>query len=231
LQELTNHNISIVEDLTKQRQPFPGLDVIYLVDPTCVTGEDEDSMELICHDFDGPARWKEDKGEDWKPLYGQVHIFFISPVTESILNKLATSSIYDKIRTCSELNLAYTPIDAHAFTMSHLYSNDCLTDFYGDGCAALGDMGMESLVRQTETGLFTFLCSIGEKPRYIRWYHSGGPNAQLAEKVAEEIKQELNNTKVKFNEGANELTLLIIDRSFDLQTVRQCLCLPACLPD
>jgi len=105
-----------------------------MIDPT--NAYEEDPVARICEDFDGPIG-----GESgFKPLYGQVHIFFVSSVTDSVLEKLSKSSIYDRVRTCSELNLAYTPIDTHAFTLSHQFSNESLTKFYGSEAEARGKL-------------------------------------------------------------------------------------------
>jgi len=82
----------------------------------------------------------------------------------------------------------------------------------------LGETGKEMLMTETMIGIFTLLCSIGEKPKYIRWYNNKSPNSELAQQVAELAKFELNNTRVNLS-TQNEMTLLIVDRSFDLQTV------------
>lgn len=54
----------MVEQLAKNRQPFPDMDVIYLASPTI------DSARKICGDFESKQKAK----------YGSVHIFFIEAV-------------------------------------------------------------------------------------------------------------------------------------------------------
>jgi hypothetical protein len=74
--DIMEKKITIVEQLKKPRQPFPEMDVIYLVTPS------QDSIERITKDF-----------ITTKPKYGNVHIFFLTEVCASF--RLERLCLYD----------------------------------------------------------------------------------------------------------------------------------------
>ena len=62
--DIMERRVTIVEQLAKKRQPFPEMDVIYLVAPTA------DAVRKISADFESKAKAK----------YGNVHLLFIDSV-------------------------------------------------------------------------------------------------------------------------------------------------------
>jgi syntaxin-binding protein 1 len=65
--DIMERRVTLVEQLAKNRQPFPDMDVIYLASPTM------ESVRKISSDFESKAKAK----------YGNVHIFFIDTVCSS----------------------------------------------------------------------------------------------------------------------------------------------------
>ncbi len=63
--DIMERRVTLVEQLAKNRQPFPDMDVIYLASPT------QEAARKICADFESKAKAK----------YGSVHIFFIDAVS------------------------------------------------------------------------------------------------------------------------------------------------------
>lgn len=63
--DIMERRVTLVEQLAKNRQPFPDMDVIYLASPTA------ESARKICADFESKSKAK----------YGSVHIFFIETVS------------------------------------------------------------------------------------------------------------------------------------------------------
>lgn len=63
--DIMEKRVTLVEQLAINRQPFPEMDVIYLVTPTL------ESVQKICGDFESRAKAK----------YGSVHIFFLEAVS------------------------------------------------------------------------------------------------------------------------------------------------------
>lgn len=62
--DIMERRVTLVEQLAKNRQPFPDMDVIYLAAPTI------ESVKRISDDFENRQKAK----------YGNVHIFFIDSV-------------------------------------------------------------------------------------------------------------------------------------------------------
>lgn len=65
--DIMERRVTLVEQLAKNRQPFPDMDVIYLASLT------QDAARKICGDFESKQKAK----------YGSVHIFFIDAVSFS----------------------------------------------------------------------------------------------------------------------------------------------------
>lgn len=66
--DIMERRVTLVEQLAKNRQPFPDMDVIYLASPTL------ESVRKISGDFESRQKAK----------YGNVHIFFIDTVRLSL---------------------------------------------------------------------------------------------------------------------------------------------------
>lgn len=71
--DIMEHRVTLVELLSRPRQPFPEMDVVYFVSPT------KESVKLIGKDFLN--------GE--KAKYGDVHLFFTDTV--SLLSRSLTT--------------------------------------------------------------------------------------------------------------------------------------------
>lgn len=62
--DIMEHRVTLVEQLSKNRQPFPEMDVIYFISPT------KASAKLVAKDFEIPTKAK----------YRNVHLFFSDTV-------------------------------------------------------------------------------------------------------------------------------------------------------
>jgi syntaxin-binding protein 1 len=63
--DIMERRVTLVEQLAINRQPFPEMDVIYLISPTA------DAAKKICADFESRQKAK----------YGNVHLFFLDSVS------------------------------------------------------------------------------------------------------------------------------------------------------
>lgn len=63
--DIMEAKVTLVEELTRPRQPFREMEVIYLITPT------EESVRHVLNDFQSEA----------KATYGDVHLFFLAPVS------------------------------------------------------------------------------------------------------------------------------------------------------
>ena len=99
--DLMEERVTLVESLEKKRQPFPEMEVVYIVSPTA------ESVAQICQDFDaGRAQC----------MYGDVHIFFLSPLPDAQMAVLGKcSQLVQRIKTLKELNLAFLAVESQVF--------------------------------------------------------------------------------------------------------------------
>ena len=63
--DIMEHRVTLVEQLSKGRQPFPEMDVVYFIAPT------KESAKLVAKDFDSALKAK----------YRNVHLFFSDTVS------------------------------------------------------------------------------------------------------------------------------------------------------
>jgi syntaxin-binding protein 1 len=69
MSEITQEGISLVEVITKHRQPMTAMEVIYFIQPT------EENVTAFLSDMTGKS-----------PLYKKAFVFFSSPVSRSLVN-------------------------------------------------------------------------------------------------------------------------------------------------
>lgn len=62
--DIMERRVTLVEQLARKRQPFPEMDVVYLVSPTMA------SVHKICADFESKS----------KARYANAHVFFLDTV-------------------------------------------------------------------------------------------------------------------------------------------------------
>ena len=67
--DIMEARVTLVEQLARARQPFREMEVIYLITPS------EESVAHVLNDFQSEA----------KATYGDVHLFFLSPVSFLLL--------------------------------------------------------------------------------------------------------------------------------------------------
>ncbi|OAF65119.1 Munc18-2, partial [Intoshia linei] len=93
--DLTNHYITLVEDITKKRQCVPNLEAIYLMKPTA------DGVERIFSDFNGDKR-----------LYKKLHILFTEACPDELFNAICNSSAGKYMETLKEINMSFLPYES-----------------------------------------------------------------------------------------------------------------------
>ena len=85
------------------RKRFPMSDVVYLVSPC------ETSIDFILQDFPEKDQWSYDH-------YGSVHLCFLSPVSQDLFQRLASSpKLANKLRTLVEVNLDFKVWQGNVF--------------------------------------------------------------------------------------------------------------------
>ncbi|KAF7844783.1 protein transport Sec1a-like [Senna tora] len=111
--DITDQEVSLVEDLFRRRQPLPTLDAVYFMQPI------KENIIMLLSDMSGR-----------EPLYRKAFIFFSSSVPKEFINHIkCDTSILPRIGALREMNLEYFPVDSQAFVtdqdraMEELYGN------------------------------------------------------------------------------------------------------------
>lgn len=91
--DIMEKRVTLVEQLAKNRQPFPEMDVVYLVSPTM------EAVQKICGDFESRQKAK----------YGSVHIFFLDAVSGLLLVVNETNGTFFRLGTMCSLRFKTMP--------------------------------------------------------------------------------------------------------------------------
>jgi len=199
------------------RKPFPGLEAIYIMLPDGSIMPDLENIDILLDDFEHA---------DENPFYAKVHLLFTQTVTDDHLRDLAGAQVAHRIATCSELNMAFAPIDAHAFILSSYFFSPTTTlhNLYNPP----EPQDRQDAIEDGATGLFSMIVSLNlGLPKVVRWAKGNSPTSaahsdewDLARESAELLGQHLEDTQnweTPLEQG--NATVLVLDRSFDLQSV------------
>ncbi|XP_028803409.1 protein transport Sec1a-like, partial [Neltuma alba] len=93
--DITDQEISLVEDVFKRRQPLPSMDVVYFMQPI------KENLIMLMSDMSGR-----------EPLYRKAYIFFSSTVPREFIKHIqCDTSVLPRIGALREMNLEYFPVD------------------------------------------------------------------------------------------------------------------------
>lgn len=141
--DITDEGISLVEDLNKRRQPLPGLEAVYFIQPKL------ESVQKLKMDFLGKA-----------PLYKKAHVFFSSPVTRDLVQAIKSDApVFSRIATLREMNLEYLTIDSQAFSTDN---GRALEQLFGEHSE--GSRDFNACLNTIATRLGTVFASLKEFP-------------------------------------------------------------------
>ncbi|GMH84407.1 hypothetical protein TrVE_jg5150 [Triparma verrucosa] len=191
--QLMEERITSVDGIESKRQPMPEMDGIYLVEP--------ESVDLVIKDFENAK----------KPMYKNVHLFFMTRVSEEGMAKIkAAKNLLKRIKTFSEVNLSFLTPNSHTFhldlplTYRPLYLNP-------PGNTVVGDIAGK---------LVTVCATMNEYP-HVRF----DKRSRVARETAQEFHERLNvfmsqNPSWWFHGGQSHTTrsrstLLLLDRTSD----------------
>ena len=189
--DVMQERITLIEDLSKKRQPITNMEAIYFITPT------DESIARLLDDFRDPA----------KPQYKGVHLYFTDSLSDMLFNEIKSSKITKYIKTFKEVNIAFLPYESQVFMLDAAKS---FRDIYAQESRNRQDV-LERYADQLAT-----LCSIlGEYPS-IRPENE----SQNAIDLAHFLQAKLNGFKAdnpKLGEGPfkDQTQLIIVDRGFD----------------
>merc|ERR1711953_101639 len=189
--DIMQERITLIEDLTKKRQPITNMEAIYFITPS------EDSIARVLSDFADPAR----------PQYKGVHLYFTDSLPDMLFNDIKGHRITKYIKTFTEVNIAFLPYESQVYLLD---AAKTFRDIYAESSQNRQDR-LERYADQLAT-----LCSIlGEYPS-IRPENE----SQNAIDLAHFLQAKLNGFKAdnpKLGEGPfkDQTQLIIVDRGYD----------------
>lgn len=138
--DIMQERITLIEDLTKKRQPITNMEAIYFITPS------EDSIARVLSDFADPAR----------PTYKGVHLYFTDSLPDMLFNDIKGHRITKYIKTFTEVNIAFLPYESQVYLLD---AAKTFRDIYAESSQNRQDR-LERYADQLAT-----LCSIlGEYP-------------------------------------------------------------------
>eukprot|EP00923_Selenidium_pygospionis_P060283 GHVN01106094.1.p1 GENE.GHVN01106094.1~~GHVN01106094.1.p1 ORF type:complete len:666 (-),score=125.30 GHVN01106094.1:189-2186(-) len=193
--DVLDEGVTVVEMIHKKRQALPKLDAVYFISPTV------SNVELVLSDF------KNSK----KPQYKSVYLFFSNPlgsIADDLFDMIAmNNNVLSRLRTVVEFNMDFVSYEAKCF---HFASSTPLSKMFPE-CSL-------NIIEKVTDQIFSVCCSLGYQPviRYQSDSMKGVENQTVAEAIAVKLNKRttLLDSAQYFPNG--EMTLLILDRSFDL---------------
>ncbi|CAN8246400.1 unnamed protein product [Cochlearia groenlandica] len=202
MSEITGQGISLVEIITKQRQPMTSFEAIYFIQPT------EANVTAFLSDTTGKS-----------PLYKKAFVFFSSPVSRSLVTLIRKDlRAMKRIGALKEMNLEYITMDCQGYDTNN---DNALEELFND---EENHQRADACLNVVAKRIATVLASLKEYP-FVRYRGAKGLDATtmtayrelIPTKLAASVWNCLERYKQTIEDFPQTETceLLILDRSID----------------
>lgn len=202
MSEISQQGVSLVELITRRRQPMTSFDAIFFIQPT------ESNVNAFLSDMTGKS-----------PLYKKAFVFFSSPVSRSLVTLIRKDMrAMKRISALKEMNLEYITMDIQGFVTNN---ENALEDLYSD---EENHQRADECLNVVAKRIATVLASLKEYP-FVRYRGAKALDASTMTTYRELIPTKLAagvwNCLARYKQTIEDFPqtetceLLILDRSID----------------